>query len=87
MRSSPILSLTVVTDDETGMYTMGELDFSIHVGAVEDYLKRNGHQGYKDMLFMMGVLTGKVTEYFWDLQKQTNQAQCAQPTPQDKGGE
>ena len=39
MRDKPILSLTVVTDDETGNHTIGDLDFRIPVADWDDYWK------------------------------------------------
>ena len=38
MTDEILLSITRVTDDSTGCYTVGELDFGIH-GACMDYIK------------------------------------------------
>lgn len=40
MKSEPIISVTQVTDDETGMYHIGELDYSIRVGPVMDFFRK-----------------------------------------------
>jgi hypothetical protein len=76
MQDTPLLSVTVVTDDETGMYQIGDLDYSIPVGLLEDYLVRNGHKGYKEILFSLGVLSSKVTEYYHETQKRNQRAMC-----------
>ena len=40
-----ILSVTVVTDDETGCYSQGEVDFSIHCQRLSNFLITHGAEG------------------------------------------
>lgn len=56
MQDETLLSVTVITDDDTGMYAIGELDFGIH-GGLEDHIRENGT---KDVLNMLDYLKGEV---------------------------
>jgi hypothetical protein len=60
MRDRILLSLTQVTDDETGICQVGELDFGIS-GNLGDYL-RNDPDGKKrdEALAMMGYLMHEI---------------------------
>ena len=39
MKDRDLIKVTEIVDDDTGMYTVGELDFGI-CGVVDDFLKR-----------------------------------------------
>ena len=55
MRDKPLISVTVITDDDTGMYTVGELDFGIH-GDLTTYLEKDPIRRRDNVLAMMGYL-------------------------------
>lgn len=59
-----LLSLTEVTDCDTGMYSIGDLSFSIHVKELEEYLKYHGYAGKKEILAVLGHLAYQVETYF-----------------------
>ena len=39
MRDKVLLEVTVVTDDSTGMWEIGELEYGAHVGSLREYLR------------------------------------------------
>jgi len=41
-QQTTLLELTVVTDDDTGCYRVGEIDFSLHTAACDEWLSRDG---------------------------------------------
>ena len=61
MESKPLISVTVVTDDDTGMYSIGELDFGIH-GRLSGYLSVDPIARRDKVLAMMGFLMHRVCE-------------------------
>lgn len=65
-----LISIEMVTDCETGLYRIGELDYGISVIAMENYLKNYGHEGRKELLYMLGFLSHQVCEYFERIQKE-----------------
>ena len=70
-----LLSVTEVTDCSTGDNQVGELDYSIHVKPFEDYIDRNGYEGKKEIMNMLGTLAANVQEYFRNSQSKKNQGQ------------
>lgn len=66
-RRETLLTVEKITDCETGDYQIGELDFGIKVGPVEDYLKAYGYKGKRDLLAMLGHLCFQVERYFQEL--------------------
>ena len=43
MQDKELLCITVITDDETGIYKIGELDFG-KTGYCEDFIKKPGNR-------------------------------------------
>lgn len=74
-----LITIEQITDCETGTYQIGELDYGIHVGALETYLERYGYQGKKELLAMMGHLCAKVEEYWRDV---APKIEASTPTPE-----
>lgn len=58
-----LMCVEVVTDCDTGIYNIGEIDFGIKVGPLTDYLKRYGYQGKREIIATLGFLIHKVEEY------------------------
>ena len=54
-----LLEITYHDDDDTGMYQVGEIDFGI-CGILDDYLKRYGYAGKKDIIDTLGYLIYEV---------------------------
>lgn len=72
-----LIMIEEVTDCDTGVYQVGELDFGIRVGPVENYLKRYGYEGKRELLAMLGHLAYQVEYRF---QEMTRSAFMAQTT-------
>lgn len=50
-----LLSVRFITDDQTGMYGIDEIDFGIS-GNLNSYLERNGIKGRDEILQTLGYL-------------------------------
>lgn len=59
----PLLEVTYHTDDDTGMYRIGEIDFGIN-GGLEKYLERYGYEGKKEIVSTLGYLIYEVENQF-----------------------
>lgn len=64
MRDRTLIKVTEVIDDSTGNWRIGEIEFGITVGFLEEYLKRYGEKGEKEIIDMLEYLKSKVQEYF-----------------------
>jgi hypothetical protein len=63
VKDVPLVSVNVVTDDSTGLYTVGELDFGIHLGPLDTFLRRgNVYQRRDEVLAMFGYLAHRICE-------------------------
>ena len=63
MKDAPLIGVTVVTDDDTGVYRVGELDFGIHLGPLDTFLRRgNVYQRRDEILSMFGYLAHRICE-------------------------
>ena len=74
MKDQVLLSITQVTDDETGMYSVGELDYSIPVSRLENYLKPDPIKRRNELFAQMGNLMVQVDRYAKDLINDNPQA-------------
>ena len=61
MKDRPLLSVTQILDDETGIYAGDLCDFSIH-GEVDDFLNRYGEDGAKEICETLDYLKKAVME-------------------------
>ena len=52
-----LLEVKVVTDHDCGNYRIGEIDFGIHCGEVEDFLKQYGLEGRDDLIGKLAYLS------------------------------
>lgn len=59
----PLLEIEYHSDDDTGMYQVGEIDFGIS-GLLDEYLKKYGYVGKKDIIDMLGYLIYEVEKRF-----------------------
>lgn len=78
MQDRILFSVTEVTDDSTGVWDIGELEFSIHVGALEAYLKSAPIEKRNKIFAMMGTLNCLIDQYAKDLMPSD---QCAKASP------
>ena len=70
MRDSKLISVTVVTDDETGIYDIGDLDYLIDHFRLMDYLRDGDLTEKRNKLFAsLGFLMCKVQDYCDDVAK------------------
>ena len=62
MRDVPMICVTVVTDDSTGVWDVGELEYSVHNGPFRKYIERYGQAGLDNVIAMLDELKGVATE-------------------------
>lgn len=74
-RGQELLTLSYITDCDTGMYAMGEIDFGIVSGVLDDYLKRYGYKGKNEITSMLGYLIYEVEKRFRETQPNGQVAQ------------
>jgi len=58
-----LLSVSYHSDDDTGIYQIGEIDFGIN-GILDEYLKHYGYAGKKDIIDTLGYLIYEVEKRF-----------------------
>ncbi len=58
-----LLEISYHSDDDTGMYEIGEIDFGIH-GTLDGYLENYGYKGKKEIIDMLGYLIYEVEKRF-----------------------
>ena len=58
-----LLSVKYHSDDDTGMYQIGEIDFGIS-GLLDEYLEHYGYIGKKDIIDALGYLIYEVEKIF-----------------------
>ncbi len=68
MQDEVLLSVTHITDDSTGNYAVGEVDFGIS-GALDDYLKNHGEEGKNNIVKTLDYLKGQVEEKWREMGK------------------
>jgi len=71
-----LLNIDYHYDDETGIYSIGELDFGIS-GNLSSYLQRYGFTGKQNILAMLGYLAWKVEDTFQQINR-TNGVEVTQ---------
>lgn len=77
-----LITLEYHSDDDTGMYHVGEIDFGIS-GELDDYLERYGQKGMDSILKIMSHLIWHIQEYGYKIIRK-NDAQendCKTSTP------
>ena len=59
-----LLTLEYITDDETGNYTIGEIDFGISSETLDKYLQHYGNKGKNEIMSMLGFLMYEIQRRF-----------------------
>lgn len=67
-----ILSVDYITDDDTGMYRIGEIDFGVS-GMLDVYLHENGRKGMDNILKTLCHLIWHVQQYGYPMIKKQEQ--------------
>jgi len=80
-----LLDVTYHTDDETGLYRVGEVDFGVNA-RLQDYLRRYGIKGRDDILTTLAYLTHTVWEVWQRVDGESvAEQQPERPTEQQEG--
>ena len=56
MRDKPIMCVTEILDDDSGIWSNNICDTSIDTGALERILNDYGEEGYKEILDCLNIL-------------------------------
>jgi hypothetical protein len=71
-----LLEINYHSDDDTGMYSIGEIDYGI-CGELDNYIKAFGIEGVNDILATLGHLAYEVKTKFYELTKPKETASAA----------
>lgn len=66
-KTKAIIILERVTDCDTGLYRIGEINFGIHSVELDEYLKAYGYEGKAEIVKTLGYLIYEVEKRFRDL--------------------
>ncbi len=75
-----LLTVEYHSDDDTGIYQVGEVDFGIRTGLLEDYIRRDPYNRKKDLLDILGYLIHKVSEVYEKIQSEDDSSKAASVT-------
>ena len=80
-----LLEVKYHSDDDTGMYRVGEIDFGIW-GTLDEYLKRYGRKGKEDIVGTLGYLIYEVERKFREIPRPQSdgQSQCSRSVIKEK---
>jgi hypothetical protein len=67
MQDETLISITRVTDDDTGIYRVGDLDYGI-TGNLDKYLENEGEKGYVEICEMLDSLKDVVMDMWQQVQ-------------------
>ena len=76
MRDRVLFSITVIDDDDTGIYSVGELDFSIVVTALDNYLRDNPLEKRDKIFAHLGNISCLINEYARNLLPKNEASEC-----------
>lgn len=91
MKTNKLLEIAVVTDDETGNYRVGELDFGFNKN-LEEYIKRGGRTAINELCNTFEQCVSEATRFAFPsgLHKRTDAELmlgfCDALTKLEKGG-
>lgn len=74
-RTKELLSLEYHTDDDTGMYEVGEVDYGIYTGLVEDYIRAYGSA---PLVLALSQLNYKIMELQYKINIEKHSAENVQ---------
>ena len=75
-----LITIEYHSDDETGMYHVGEIDFGVS-GVFDDYVKRYGRKGIAEILQTMSHLIWHVQEYGYKICRENEDDSSCEANP------
>ena len=66
---TPILIVNTITDDDTGMYFVGEIDGMFQRGQLQKYLRTYGIKGKDELLTHLAFLQHQVISEWLEMQE------------------
>ena len=78
---TPILIVSTITDDDTGMYCIGEVDGIFQKGQLLKHLQTYGITGKNDLLTHLAFLQHQVISEWFELITPDEQSQEAAKSP------
>ena len=61
-KTKPFVTLIEVTDDDTGMYDLGDIEGMIDQSSLEEYLSAFGDHGFNRLIHRLALLQHQVVE-------------------------
>ena len=71
-----ILTITKVTDDDTGMYRIGEIDGIFQSQSLGEYLSSHGEKGKTELINHFAYLQSQVIDAWRELNNETDCSAC-----------
>jgi len=62
VQTEDLITIQRVTDDETGIWSIGEVDYSINLGNLEDFIRHYGEEGRQELIDKLDYLRTYVLE-------------------------
>lgn len=62
-----LFTVSVISDDDTGMYTIGEVDGGMSTGYLKDYLKEFGNEGKDNLLTHLSFIQYQIWNMWGEL--------------------
>ena len=76
VQTKELMVIEYVTDSEVAHAHMGEIDYGIYSGVLENYIKHYGHKGKKEIMNTLAFLIGEVAK----VEVPVNTADCPTQT-------
>ena len=71
MKDIPLIKVTKIVDDETGIWSSDLCEYSIYTEKLEDFLKAHGERGVKEINRLLDVLKERVVDYLKEVEKES----------------
>ena len=68
-----LVTITQVTDHDSGMYYIGEIDGLLQKNDLQEFLKRHGEKGKNELVQHLAFLQHQIISEWLELQTQDNQ--------------
>lgn len=72
-----LITIDYHSDDETGMYRVGEIDFGLH-GELDSYIDHYGYEGVKELSNTLAHMAWEIRDRYFKRTRPLDESQRAQ---------